>query len=142
MFMTNPDLHYQDKWPEPRYGPLPLNIMYRSIFKETYGYEMNIEQYGKPYKASFDFAYQSVKDRAKKGGVKISRSYMIGDNPSSDIAGGNKAGFTTILVKTGVFNPEAPTSKNGNDKANPATHVVNDFQAAIDLIFKKEGIDK
>jgi len=35
---------------------------------------------------------------------------MIGDNPNSDIAGGNKAGFTTILVKTGVFNPSAPSS--------------------------------
>jgi ribonucleotide monophosphatase NagD (HAD superfamily) len=52
---------------------------------------------------------------------------MIGDNPLSDIAGGNKAGFTTILVKTGVFNAGAPTSKNGNDIANPATHVVEDF---------------
>lgn len=67
---------------------------------------------------------------------------MIGDNPNSDIAGGNKAGFTTILVKTGVFNADAPTSKNGNDKANPATHVVQNLEAAIDLIFEKEGLDK
>ena len=57
LFMTNPDLHYQDKWAEPRFGPLPLNIMYKSIFKETYGYDMQIEQYGKPYKATFDFAH-------------------------------------------------------------------------------------
>jgi len=67
---------------------------------------------------------------------------MIGDNPNSDIAGGNKAGFTTILVKTGVFNANAPTSKNGNDKVNPATHVVQNLEAAIDLIFEKEGLDK
>ncbi len=66
---------------------------------------------------------------------------MIGDNPNSDIAGGNKAGFTTILVKSGVFNPEAPTSKNGNDKTNPATYVVDNLQAAVDLIFEKEGLD-
>ncbi len=56
-FMTNPDLHYQDKWAEPRFGPLGLNVMYKSVFKETYGYEMEIEQYGKPHKGTFDFAY-------------------------------------------------------------------------------------
>ena len=88
---------------------------------------MQIQQYGKPYKATFDFAHDQIKERADKQGVKISRCYMIGDNPNSDIAGGNKAGFTTILVKTGVFNADAATSKNGNDIKNPATHVVQDF---------------
>jgi len=67
---------------------------------------------------------------------------MIGDNPNSDIAGGNKAGFTTILVKTGVFNPSAPSSKNGNDKVNPATHVVENLKAAVDLIFELEGLNQ
>jgi ribonucleotide monophosphatase NagD (HAD superfamily) len=28
---------------------------------------------------------------------------MIGDNPKSDIAGANKKGWTSILVRTGVF---------------------------------------
>ena len=60
---------------------------------------------------------------------------MIGDNPKSDIVGGNGAGYTTILVRTGVF-----TQKTGNDKENPATHVVEDFEAAIKLIFQKEGL--
>jgi ribonucleotide monophosphatase NagD (HAD superfamily) len=36
-------------------------------------------------------------------GIKITNSYMIGDYPKSDIAGGNAMGFTTILVRTGVF---------------------------------------
>jgi ribonucleotide monophosphatase NagD (HAD superfamily) len=40
---------------------------------------------------------------------------MIGDNPASDIAGGNAKNMITILVKTGVFNPDAKTSVNGND---------------------------
>jgi ribonucleotide monophosphatase NagD (HAD superfamily) len=62
---------------------------------------------------------------------------MIGDNPSSDIAGGNKAGMTTILVKTGVFKF---SSKTRNDAENPATHVVEDFEAAIKLIYNKEGL--
>ena len=65
---------------------------------------------------------------------------MIGDHPDSDIAGGNAKSWTTILVRTGVFDPKAPTSKNGNDKVNPATIIVEDFQEAIELIGAKEGL--
>ena len=46
---------------------------------------------------------------------------MIGDNPSSDIAGAINAGWKSILVKTGVFQgPE-------NDPTYPADYIVNDF---------------
>jgi ribonucleotide monophosphatase NagD (HAD superfamily) len=65
---------------------------------------------------------------------------MIGDNPLSDIEGGNKAGWTTILVRTGVFKSDAATSRHGNDKKNPATHVVEDFKEAIELIYKLEEL--
>jgi ribonucleotide monophosphatase NagD (HAD superfamily) len=50
---------------------------------------------------------------------------MIGDNPLSDIAGGNAAGWTTILVKSGVFKAD---EKNANDKTHPATYVVDDLK--------------
>ena len=65
---------------------------------------------------------------------------MIGDNPQTDIAGGNRKGMITILVKTGVFDPTAETSIKGNDREHPATHVVEDFEAAIDLIYTLEGL--
>ena len=60
---------------------------------------------------------------------------MIGDNPKSDIAGGNSAGMITILVKTGVWD-----GKTKNDLEHPATYVVNDFEEAINLIFEMEGL--
>ena len=66
---------------------------------------------------------------------------MIGDNPESDIAGANQKGWTSVLVKTGVFSPHALTSKDGNDLKNPANYVVEDFEKAINLIFKLESID-
>lgn len=65
---------------------------------------------------------------------------MIGDNPASDIAGGNGKGWKTILVETGVFKREAETSLKGNDRANPANYVVKDFKAAIELIYEHEGL--
>jgi ribonucleotide monophosphatase NagD (HAD superfamily) len=36
-------------------------------------------------------------------GLKVGNCYMIGDNPSSDIKGGNDMNWTTILVKTGIY---------------------------------------
>jgi len=40
-----------------------------------------------------------VLETVKIMGFEISESVMVGDNPRSDIAGGNAAGMTTILVK-------------------------------------------
>lgn len=43
---------------------------------------------------------------------------MIGDNPKSDIEGGNRMGWTTILVKTGVY------SGKSEESSNNATYIV------------------
>jgi len=89
-------------------------------------------------------------ERAAKEGVSISQYYMIGDNPSCDIKGGNNMGWTTILVRTGNFGIESATEQPKtidkipktlkNDPENPADYVVDDFKAAIELILKKESI--
>jgi len=65
---------------------------------------------------------------------------MIGDNPESDIAGAIAKGWVSILVRTGVFDPNAITSKDGNDRRFKATHVVETFKDAIDLIYKLEKL--
>lgn len=113
------------------------------ICQEAYGYKVVYERYGKPDVASFEFAESVLQKRAKEENIRISNMYMIGDNPLSDIAGANRAGWTSILVKTGVFDPKAATSTaEGNDKENPATHVVDDFKAAIELIYKLEKLNQ
>ena len=76
-------------------------------------------------------------------GIKISNFYMIGDNPKSDIEGANAKGWTSILVRTGVFKADDPeTSRDGNDIENPATYVVQDFKEAIELIFRLENLPR
>ena len=66
---------------------------------------------------------------------------MIGDNPKADIGGANAKGWVSILVKTGIFDSnDARNSVNGNDREHPATHVVENFQAAIELIYKLENL--
>ena len=62
VFMTNPDMVYMDKYPEPRFGPMALRVMAEAVFKEQYGYEMNIQQFGKPTKATYDFAEEMARE--------------------------------------------------------------------------------
>ena len=61
--------------------------------------------------------------------------YIIGDNASTDIKGGNKAGCITILVGSGVFD------RGSKDKQYPATHLVENLEQAVELIFKLEIIN-
>ena len=56
VFLSNPDLLYKDKWSESRFGPLAINIMLKAVFKATYGYDVEVEQFGKPVKATYDYA--------------------------------------------------------------------------------------
>ncbi len=59
---------------------------------------------------------------------------MIGDNPDADIDGANRKGWVSILVRTGIFQGKA------NSVTFPATHVVQDFEEAVKLIFKLENM--
>lgn len=110
--------------------------MHQAAYKAQYGYNYKYVQYGKPELATFNVAERKLKSIAQKNNIEMTNIYMIGDNPESDIAGGNKKGWTTILVKTGCFDG----TKQRNDKKNPANYVVDDFTAALKLIYKLEKI--
>ncbi|KAF8926621.1 hypothetical protein BGZ58_011043 [Dissophora ornata] len=60
--------------------------------------------------------------------------YAIGDNPYADIAGANSYGWKSVLVRTGVFNPEG----DENHYMHPATAVVDDVGDAVRWIISTE----
>jgi HAD-hyrolase-like len=61
--------------------------------------------------------------------------YMVGDNPASDICGGNMYGWNTCLVKTGVFQAD----EGKNDEDNPASFgVFEDVLEAVAAAIRKE----
>lgn len=67
-------------------------------------------------------AFNNVKERILKNSkLEISNYYMIGDNPSSDIVGGNNMDWITILVRSGVWKGSELTKKNAPD------YIVNNF---------------
>jgi ribonucleotide monophosphatase NagD (HAD superfamily) len=79
--------------------------------------DLNIVHYGKPSLNTSRYAEHYIRNLYPGD---LGNIYMIGDNPKSDIRGGNAAGWKTILLRTGVF-------KGDNDALDPATYVVDDI---------------
>lgn len=134
VFCSMNDLMYKDDFQLPRL----LNKMFittlKDTFKELYGGDLKVQFFGKPERSQFDFALNHAKKQLPSNHL-LSNVYMIGDNPTTDIRGANEAGWTSILVRTGVFKGD------GNDTTYPASHVVDDIEEAIKLIFQLEGIN-
>lgn len=63
---------------------------------------------------------------------------LVIDNPESDIAGANGAGWNSFLVETGVYDPST-----GLPPTHTPTEIVTDVEAAvrrgIEMAFKAEG---
>ena len=138
---TNPDLFYSSNHPSPRHGPQVLEAALQAICKKALNRDIVIERYGKPYTFNYDFTEEFLRTKAAKRAIKISKFYMIGDNPLSDIAGANKKGWVSILVRSGVFDAnDATMSLHGNHREHPATHVVDTFKDAIELIYRLENL--
>ncbi|KAF7375935.1 Fungal-trans domain-containing protein [Mycena sanguinolenta] len=85
-----------------------------SVPQALTGSEYPYIQFGKPAHATYDFAahvlrthMQDLLGRELDG--PLPPIYMVGDNPESDIAGANGAGWESVLVKTGVFTGAQPT---------------------------------
>ncbi|KAF8828812.1 hypothetical protein HHX47_DHR3000385 [Lentinula edodes] len=56
---------------------------------------------------TYDYARRVLQNLLEEsyGPGELPHMYMIGDNPESDIAGANAAGWSSILVHTGVYDP-------------------------------------
>lgn len=61
------------------------------------------------------------------------KSYMVGDNPASDIAGANAHGWFSILVRTGVFH-----DTHGEKPAYQPTVIVDDVEKGVEWAIGKE----
>ncbi|KAL9642752.1 hypothetical protein ABK040_009829 [Willaertia magna] len=127
LIMSNPDFLYSNNFNWPRFGQGMIKLCLQNIYKElTGGNHLEIIQYGKPMKVTFDFCEKRLKDLAIScGHTHIEKIYMCGDNPLADIRGANNAGnpWESVLVLTGV-------SKE-NDPINPAKYVAKDVYSFV-----------
>ncbi|KAL9095789.1 MAG: hypothetical protein Q9165_001786 [Trypethelium subeluteriae] len=120
LYFSNPDLWWAARYHLPRLGQGGFREALEGVWSavtggEKEGVELKKEVLGKPGQAMFEYAERALGEERKEvlkgeGEVpKLRKVYMIGDNPESDIRGGNTfespvgTEWETILVSTGVF---------------------------------------
>jgi HAD superfamily hydrolase (TIGR01456 family) len=148
IYFSNPDLLWAAKYHLPRLGQGGFREAFEGIWAAitggpAKGVELQKVVMGKPYQPTYEFAEKRLishrhditgKNNAQLGPLK--RVYMVGDNPASDIAGGNNyrsphgTDWASILVQTGVF-------VEGTTPAHQPRKIVSDFLGKILMEFKR-----
>jgi HAD superfamily hydrolase (TIGR01456 family) len=133
IYFSQGDLLCPTEHPQPRMSQGTFRIALEAIYKSLTGRELERVVYGKPELATYKYADEIMSSwmETVHNEERLPKNvYMIGDNPQSDIIGGNMYGWKTCLVRTGVYQGE------GNDNENPATfgvfdNVLNAVKAAV-----------
>jgi HAD superfamily hydrolase (TIGR01456 family) len=145
LFFSNPDLFWSAAYHFPRFGQGAFQAAMAGIWRAvTDGKELERTVIGKPYKQTYRYAERVLNSyRAQILGQRsiepLSRVYMVGDNPESDIRGANDfespdgTTWTSVLVRTGVWTPD-----RGEPRHRPKM-IVDNVAAAVDWALKQEG---
>ncbi|KAI1824713.1 HAD-superfamily hydrolase [Xylaria intraflava] len=124
----------------PRMSQGAFRIGLEAMYKALTGVDLERVVYGKPELATYKYADEVMASWMDQihGEERLPENiYMIGDNPASDIIGGNMYGWNTCLVRTGVF------QGGKNDENNPANFGVfpNVLEAVQTALRKELGED-
>ncbi|KAJ2726040.1 hypothetical protein GGI07_000823 [Coemansia sp. Benny D115] len=146
LYMSNADLVFSNDYPQPRFGQGAYHVCLRAMWAAlTRGVPLEHTLFGKPHRVQYAYA-EHLLDRIAldAAGVRAEelpavrrrrRIFGIGDNPAADIAGANGAGWTSVLVRTGVFSG----GPGANDAENPAALVVDHVEDAVRWIIEAEA---
>ncbi|KAF1959552.1 HAD-superfamily hydrolase [Byssothecium circinans] len=136
IYFSQGDMLCPTEHPIPRMSQGTFRIGLEAMYKALTGVDLERVVYGKPELATYKYADEVISSWVEQihNDEKLpSNVYMIGDNPASDIIGGNMYGWNTCLVRTGVYQGE------GNDKENPASFgVFKNVLEAVTTAMKKE----
>lgn len=120
----------------PRLTQGCFRIAVEAQYKALTGVDLERVVYGKPERATYTYADEVLKawmEQIHNENRLPKNIYMIGDNPQSDIVGGNMYGWNTCLVRTGVF------QGGENDEHNPANFgVFPNVLEAVKAAVRKE----
>ncbi|EON98509.1 putative phosphatidyl synthase protein [Phaeoacremonium minimum UCRPA7] len=140
IYFSQGDMLCPTEHPIPRMSQGAFRIGLEAMYKSLTGVELERVVYGKPELATYKYADEvmaSWMEQIHNDERVPSNIYMVGDNPASDIIGGNMYGWNTCLVRTGVF------QGGENDEENPANFGVfkNVLEAVQTAIRKELGRD-
>ncbi|KAK1758928.1 HAD-like domain-containing protein [Echria macrotheca] len=140
IYFSQGDMLCPTEHPIPRMSQGAFRIGLEAMYKALTGVDLERVVYGKPELATYKYADEVLASwmDALHGEERIPQNvYMVGDNPASDIVGGNMYGWNTCLVRTGVF------QGGENDEENPANFGVfaNVWEAVTTACKKQLGED-
>ncbi|TKA71215.1 hypothetical protein B0A49_03988 [Cryomyces minteri] len=140
IYFSQGDMLCPTEHPVPRMSQGAFRIGLEAMYKALTGVELERVVYGKPELATYKYADEVITswiDQIHNEEKLPKNIYMIGDNPASDIIGGNMYGWNTCLVRTGVYQGE------GNDENNPASFgvFVNVLEAVKTAVRNELGQD-
>ncbi|KAK3679469.1 hypothetical protein LTR78_001030 [Recurvomyces mirabilis] len=136
IYFSQGDLLCPTEHPNPRMSQGAFRIGLEAMYKALTGEDLERVVYGKPELATYKYAdsvLENWMDIIHNDERLPKNIYMVGDNPASDIVGGNSYGWNTCLVRTGVF------QGGENDVENPANFgVFKNVLDAVQTAMKKE----
>lgn len=140
IYFSQGDLLCPTEHPYPRMSQGAFRIGLEAMYKALTGVDLERVVYGKPEMATYKYADEVLASWMEEihNDERLPKNiYMIGDNPASDIVGGNMYGWNTCLVRTGVF------QGGENDEENPANFGVfaNVLEAVKTAMRKELGQD-
>ncbi|KAJ2733374.1 hypothetical protein IW152_003112 [Coemansia sp. BCRC 34962] len=139
LYMSNSDLVFSNDYPRPRFGQGAYHVCLRAMWDAlTAKAPLEYTLFGKPNRVQYQYAEHLLDQIALAAdpGADLAqlracrRIFAIGDNPAADIAGANGAGWTSVLVRTGVF--DGPPG--ANDATHPAHLVTDHVEDAVSWI--------
>ncbi|MCJ1255806.1 hypothetical protein MMC24_003624 [Lignoscripta atroalba] len=148
LYFSNPDLWWAAAYHLNRLGQGGFREALEGVWSavtggEPKGVSLQKRMFGKPFENTYSFAEKKLelhrpvilgKEAATR---KLKRVYMVGDNPESDIRGGNQykspqgSEWHSILVRSGVY--------NGGEPAWKPKAVVDDVWDAVQWGLKSSG---
>ena len=136
IYFSQGDVLCPTEHPIPRMSQGAFRIGLEAMYKALTGVDLERVVYGKPELATYKYADEVIASwmETLHGEERIPENvYMIGDNPASDIVGGNMYGWNTCLVRTGVF------QGGENDEENPANFgVFKNVKEAVQTAMRKQ----
>lgn len=158
IIFSNNDFLWSNEYKLPRFAMGALKIAIMTIYEKINGQPLEQLTLGKPEKVCYDYAHHILIDwrkvilGEKKAGnlclptlndppinTPFKKVYMVGDNPESDITGGNNYNWGTILVRTGVYT-EGDFERNP-ETSRPSLGIFANVKEGVLYALKQNGLE-
>jgi HAD superfamily hydrolase (TIGR01456 family) len=129
LYFSNSDLVWANDFPVDRLAQGSFRLALETLYKKLTGHELEYTKFGKPERVTYEYAAKALQEQADNLGRQVDRIFAVGDNPASDIIGANNHGWSSILVRSGVW--------KGDTHDHGALHIADNVEEAVTMVIGK-----